>query len=253
MNSERLEALLWERVDGTISTGDLAALTAALTEGEEPLRLEREVVGLADRLADVRPVAPPERLRARIDEALAAATHAADHVKLQGTVARRRAWAESTPRWLPLAACLAVGIALGAILPLVGDLDVPESQVAGTMGAAAGLPVALDLGDGRGVVRIVRSPLETRIDLELETDEEVVLSIWQVGANLAVSGLDSADHSTTLSMTGGSVSLTTRGPGLRSLGIRGATPTAELRLEVTVGGAVRLEHRFAPVPEEGGS
>jgi len=254
MNRERLEALLWERIDATISGRDLSKLETALAAGGESRRLEREVADLAGRLTELRPVAPPGKLRARIDEALDVATAAAGPARTRVKVVSRRPWSERAPRWLPLAACLLVGIAVGVMLPMVGGLTVPESQVAGTMGAAAGgTPVTLDLGSGRGTMAISRDPSETRVDLHLEGDEEIVLSVRQPGANLAVSRLDGAGHSSALAVDGGSVSLRTSGPGLRRLGISGASPTTALQLAVTAGGTVILEHRVEALSEEGSS
>lgn len=253
MNRERLEALLWERIDATISGRDLSELEMALAAGSESRRLERQVADLAGRLTDVRPVAPPANLRARIDEALAGATAAAGAARSLGSAAPRRSWSDRAPRWLPLAACLLVGIAVGVMLSMVGDLTVPDSQVAGTMGAAAGgTPVTLDLGSGRGIAVISRNPLETRVDLHLEGDEEILLSVRQAGASLAVSRLDGVDHSSALAVDGGIVSLRTRGPGLRRLGISGASPAGPLRLEVTAGGTVILDHLIEALSEEGG-
>lgn len=254
MNRERLEALLWQRIDATISGRDLSELETALAAGAESHRLEHEVADLAGRLTDLRPVAPPANLRARIDEALKVATAAAGPARTRATAAPRRPWSNRAPRWLPLAACLLVGIALGVMLPMVGDLTVPDSQVAGTMGAAAGgTPVTLDLGSGRGTMAISRDLFETRVDLHLEGDEEIVLNVRQAGASLAVSRLDGADHSSMLAVDGGSVSLRTSGPGLRRLGISGTSPATALRLEVTAGGTVVLEHRVEALSEEGGS
>jgi hypothetical protein len=253
MNRERLEALLWERIDATISGRELSELETALAAGADPRRLEHEVADLAGRLSDLRPVAPPADLRTRIDEALNGAT-AAGPARSPGTAVPRRRWSDGAPRWLPLAACLLLGIAVGAMLPMVGDLTVPESQVAGTMGADRGGPsVTLDLGGGRGTIAISRDPSETRVDLHLVSDEEIVLSVRQPGASLAVSRLDGAEHSSIVAVDGGSVSLRTSGPGLRRLGISGSSPATALRLEVTAGGTVVLEHRVEALSKEGSS
>jgi len=73
MRSERLEALLWERIDGEITDADRAELEAHLAEHREARELEEELVFMARRLDEIAEVEPPQELRPLIDDALAAA------------------------------------------------------------------------------------------------------------------------------------------------------------------------------------
>ena len=71
MNTDRLEQLLWERLDGTISSNDLIELEAVLAEHPEPRELESEIKRLAGELDELDTIPPPTELRNRIDLALA--------------------------------------------------------------------------------------------------------------------------------------------------------------------------------------
>ena len=54
MITERLEALLWARVDGTIEPEELAELEAHLAEHPEPRDIERQVAVIAGELEKMR-------------------------------------------------------------------------------------------------------------------------------------------------------------------------------------------------------
>ncbi|MBW2668110.1 MAG: hypothetical protein JRE13_17605, partial [Deltaproteobacteria bacterium] len=73
MKGERLEALLWERIDGVIDDTDRAELEAFLAEHQGARALEEELIALADGLANVVELDPPGELRPRINRALEAA------------------------------------------------------------------------------------------------------------------------------------------------------------------------------------
>ena len=73
MKPDRLEALLWERIDGVISAVDRAELDAWLAGNSQARELDRELIALAARLEESVELEPPAELRPRIDRALAAA------------------------------------------------------------------------------------------------------------------------------------------------------------------------------------
>ena len=73
MKPDRLEALLWERIDGVISEEDHAELERTLAESGDARELEREIAALAERLSQTAEVPPPSDLRQKIDAALDAA------------------------------------------------------------------------------------------------------------------------------------------------------------------------------------
>ena len=72
MRPERLEALLWDQIDGVIDDAHLAELETYLAEHYEARELKEELELLAGRLADLVEMEPPDELRPRIDRALAA-------------------------------------------------------------------------------------------------------------------------------------------------------------------------------------
>ena len=74
MNIDRLEALLWARIDGTIDPQELAELEALLAEQPEPRQFERQITWIADGLKELDTVQPPSELRGRINDALENAT-----------------------------------------------------------------------------------------------------------------------------------------------------------------------------------
>ena len=74
MNNDRLEALLWARVDGTIDPQELAELEAHLAEHPESREIERQITTIAEGLDALEKVQPPSELRGRIDSALEHAT-----------------------------------------------------------------------------------------------------------------------------------------------------------------------------------
>ena len=64
MKPERLEALLWERIDGVISVEENAELAIYLAGHREARDLEREITALAERMENMAELAEPEELRA---------------------------------------------------------------------------------------------------------------------------------------------------------------------------------------------
>ena len=63
MTPERLEALLWERIDGVISEDDRRELEDHLAADSDATRFAEEVADLNDRLAEAPMASPPEGLR----------------------------------------------------------------------------------------------------------------------------------------------------------------------------------------------
>ena len=91
MNIDRLEALLWARIDGTIEPEELAALEAHLAEHPEPRDIERQISVMAEELGRLEDEEPPAVLRERIDGALANATPPAaraDHPRTRSRCTR---------------------------------------------------------------------------------------------------------------------------------------------------------------------
>ena len=245
MNSERLEALLWERIDGTIGDLERAELEAALAADPEASRLETEIALMAGQLETMPRLAPGHGLRSRIASALAEARAPGPPAAVPAASVARRRWIRRPAAWLPLAACLVIGIALGLMLPSIGGVSVEESKAAGAMGADAarsGPPLRLELGGGLGMLTATRAGTAAIIELRLETDDEVTLAVGQPGAEVAISELgDDAGPDRSLMVVEGRVLMRTRGPGAIRLGLTAGSDTAPLHLEVSADGATVAE------------
>ena len=253
MNPERLEALIWERIDGTINDDDLAEIEAILAENPDPRSLESEIASIVEGLETLRRVSPPGELRARIDNALSRTDLSRGAAETPPAVVNHR-WAARQRRWLPLAACVLIGAGVGYLLSSIGGDAIDESQVVATIGAPApphGPPMVFELDGELGSVIVSRGDTSTAVDLDLSTDAEVTLTLEQTGQVLEISALDDTGGApTTVSIADGAVALRTRGPGGPRLEVTGAGP-APLRIEVTADGAVVAE-RWVDLPEVGG-
>ncbi len=137
MNNDRLEALLWARIDGTIEPEELAELEAHLAEHPEPREIERQITTIAEELDRLEKVQPPPELRARIDGALANATAPTAHPAPTPHTQSAPAW---QVRWLPLAASLLIGVTVGYLMhpELSGSID--QSRATGPMAASGSTP-----------------------------------------------------------------------------------------------------------------
>jgi hypothetical protein len=245
MKSERLEALLWERIDNTLGDAERAELEAALAADPEARRLETEIAHVAGQLESLPRLAPGHGLRSRIASALAEVRAPGRPAAMSAaSIARRRSIARPNA-WLPLAACFVIGIALGLMLPSIGDVEVEESKAVGAMGADAvrpGPPLRLELDRGLGILKVTRTGSAAIIELRLETDDEVTLALQQPGAEIAISELgDDAGPGRSLSVVEGRVVMRSRGPGAIRLGITAGSDTAPLHLEVSADGATVAE------------
>jgi hypothetical protein len=207
MNRDRLEELLWERVDGTISDHDLAELEAHLAERPEPRQVEREILRMSELLDSPDNVPPPAELRSRIDQALSDSPGPALQARRPPafpipTSARR------LPYWMPIAASLLLGVAIGALLQLgpIGEID--DHQASGSMTTPE--PVGksevqvFDLGDDVGRISARREGSLLVFDFVLVTEVEVEL-VLEDGS-------------------GAPTVLTTTGPGTRRLVSEGEAP-----------------------------
>jgi hypothetical protein len=191
MNTDRLERLLWERLDGTISGNDLIELGAVLAEHPEPRELEREIAQLAEELDELDTIPPPAELRNRIDRALADATAPEDsHRKADHSVAHPT-WQR---QWLPLAASVMIGVAIGYLIHPGFGANVEGSRAAGVMFSTSvpenGSVFEVDLGDGVGTVSANGIGSTVVVDAILTGSHETLVSIE--AANGALSLVESS-------------------------------------------------------------
>ena len=222
MKSDRLEALLWARVDGTIDESELAELENILAAGGEPRKVERQIALIAEELDRLEDVQPPAELRDKIDSALAQASPPAARIGRSGAAPRPRPSNPVVSRWLPLAASLVVGVAIGYLLHSGPAAPIETAHVSGSMTVPAAQPPAppavLDLGRSIGSIEIRRAGEIVTLDLDLESDRDLELV------------LETPD--------GDRTTLDVKGPGKRQLTVENGQ---ELRFEVRINGSVFAE------------
>jgi hypothetical protein len=170
MNRDRLEELLWERIDGNISPENLAELEAHLAEHPEPRELERDIRKLAELLDQPDEVAPPSELRARIDRSLETASAPWSGRHASPKPASTPGFHRGLPSWVPMAACLVIGVAIGFLLQSSPTAQIDPTQATGSMTAPTGYPdvqpAIVDLGESIGTLEIRRLQETIIIDLQ---------------------------------------------------------------------------------------
>ena len=250
MRLERLEALLWERIDGTIGAEDQVELEAFLAGDLEARELDQELTALAKRLAGVREVAPPTALRERIDQALAAAQQPASAAAPSALTPRRTAdgWG---PRLFALAAALFLGVAIGHLLHLGAGRPVDVMKAAGTMheptSGEAPPTVEIDLGSGVGLAMTRRDGSTISVELVLAGEGRVEAVMEAANDNLRIVGLHQGGNAPIeVTAAGGRVVMGVIGPGSFGMEILSGTEEAPVRLSVSAGGEVLAERWIDP-------
>jgi len=281
MNLERLEALLWERIDGVIGAEDRAELEAFVAQDQEAKELDHELNVLAERLASARELKPPAELRERIDRALIMAEPPmapAEAVEAPGprTATRPAAVevpempvAQQTPpavvvrhrsdggwrgRLLPLAASLLVGVAIGLLVQFAAGPGVDASRAVGTMhvptGTAPTDPVTIDLAGDLGALSVWREGPLLAAELGLVENIEVELVLESTSGDLFVGGAGMAESpASEISLDGGRVVLRADGAGRYALKVVAANERAPIRLRVNSGAEVLADRWIESVDE----
>jgi len=245
MNTDRLEALLWARIDGTIEPEELAELEAHLAEHPEPREIERQITTIAEGLNTLEKVQPPQELRGRIDGALANATSPTAHPTTTPRAHSVPAW---SVRWLPLAASLLIGVTVGYLMHPGTVRSIDQSWVTGTMITPPVqpdvAPVEIQLVAGTGTVFASRSGADVVIDVKLIAEIDLEITVAGDGGPVRFAGLNSTITSATeVSTEHGWVVVQTHGPGTVRLSASAADADDMLRLVVSVGGA-QVEERW---------
>jgi len=251
MNTERLEALLWARVDNTIDPEELAELEAHLAEHPEPREIERQITTIAEELNSLEKVQPPSELRARIGNALADATPPAvqtDHATTRPQSHSAAAW---PARLLPLAASLLIGVAIGYLLHpgMSGSID--QSVVTGTMVTPAGQTetgrVEIQLDAGTGSIIASRDRADVVVDVVLTTEIDVAVTLGSAAGPVRLESLLSSDASATeVTTQNGWVVMRTVGPGTATVSVNAIDAAEPLRLLVSSGGFAVEERWIGP-------
>ena len=242
MNTDRLEALLWARVDGTIDPEELAELEAHLAKHPEPPEIERQITTIAEELDSLEKVQPPSELRERIDSALANATPPEARTEYPATTPHIRPAPAWSSRWLPLAASLVIGVTVGYLLHPGAGGSIDQSGVTGSMLTQTTHPVEIHLDAGS--IYASRSGADVVIDVTLTTEIDLGLTLVGADGPVRFAGLNSNKASDTEVTTGqGWVAVRTRGPGTMTLAVSASDTDEPLRLQVSADG-VPIEERW---------
>jgi hypothetical protein len=255
MNTERLEALLWARVDGTIEAEELAELEAHLAEHPEPRDIERQVAVIAgelEKMERTERVQPPSELRGRIDGALENATPPIAH---QATALLGRPAPSWQSRWLPAVASLVIGVAIGYLLQPGATSSIDQSGVTGTMLTPAGQvvsgPVEIHLEGDAGSVAASRSGSDIIVDVTLTTNIELGVTLTGTGGPVSFESMSSTTGSATEVMTEqGWVVVRSAGPGTVTFSVSAIDAEDPLRLQVSAAGALVDEAWIGPSRNE---
>ena len=246
MNTERLEALLWARVDGTIDPEELAELEAHLAEHPEPREIERQITTIAEELDSLEKVQPPSELRERIRGALenaAPPSARTDH----SPAALHPHSAHSWPaKWLPLAASLLIGVSIGYLLHPNAGGSIDRSEVTGTMVTPPGQTetgrVEIQLDAGAGSIVASRDRADVVVDVVLTTEIEVAVTLGSAAGPVRLESLLSSNASASEVTTHNeSVVVRTVGPGTATVLVNAIDAAEPLRLQVSTGGFVTEE------------
>ena len=246
MNTERLEALLWARVDGTIDPEELAELEAHLAEHPEPREIERQITTIAEELDSLEKVQPPSELRERIRGALenaAPPSARTDH----SPAALHPHSAHSWPaKWLPLAASLLIGVSIGYLLHPNAGGSIDRSVVTGTMVTPPGQTetgrVEIQLDAGAGSIVASRDRADVVVDVVLTTEIDVAVTLGSAAGPVRLESLLSSNASASEVTTHNeSVVVRTVGPGTATVLVNAIDAAEPLRLQVSTGGFVTEE------------
>jgi len=245
MNAERLDELLWELVDGEISSEDHTILREYLVGRPEAEERRREFVALATKLGSQERVEPPAELRERIDAALDAMPPPA--AEAPPVVVRMPP--PTAPTWPMRASYLAAGLLLGVGLTFLivtgSGQDLDQSKLYGTVQLPLEDAVSVDLEADAGTLVFDRSGSRRTLDLDLRWDGVVEM---RLDSQSGVIQLETVDHvggtALAASTEGSRLILTMRGPaGLRlvtDVGAEDASLLVTITAEDEELGSVRL-------------
>ena len=243
MNTERLEALLWARVDGTIDPEELAELEAHLAEHTKTREIERQISAIAEDLDSLEKVPPPSELRARIEGALADASSPAAQTDHLATVHHTYSAPGWPAKWLPLAACLFIGVAIGYLLHPNAGGSIDESVATGTMVTPPGQletgHVEIQLDDGAGSIVASRDRADVVVEVVLTTEIDIAVTLGSAAGPVRLESLLSSNASASEVTTHNeSVVVRTVGPGTATVLVSAIDAAEPLRLQVSTCGFV---------------
>jgi len=243
MNAERLESLVWESLDGTITAEERADLEEHIERHPEARELQREIEKLAEQLDGLGRAAPPESLRPRIAAALQAVPAPTRETQPVSSFVPAVASKQRSIAWLPLAASLLVGVAVGYLLQPGAGLSVDRSRAAGAMTSTspefAARKVEIDLGDRAGTIVVGPHAGGAAISIELATATELEIVLEAAGGMLLPTGIDTIDSAGfEVSAIAGRIVIRTHGPAAHELEFAATGITEPVHLVIRSNGAV---------------
>lgn len=256
MKPERFESLVWDSIDGTMTTEERADLEEHIERHPEARELQREIEKLAEQLNGMGRAAPPETLRPRIAAALQEVPAPTLETSPGSSSVIPLASRRRSVSWLPLAASLLVGVAVGYLLQPGAGVSVDRSRAAGAMTSTSPGPASrtmeIDLGGRAGTMAVGRHGSSTaiRIDLATASDLEIVLEV--ADGILLPTGIDTIDSAGfEVTAEASRTVIRTHGPALHELEFTAAGDTAPVHLIVYLNGSVVADDWLDP--DQGGN
>ena len=251
MNNDRLEALLWARIDGTIDPEELLELEAHLAEHPMPREIERQITTIAEELDRLEPEEPPAVLRQRIDEALAHVTSPVTRTGHPTTPGHTLSAPARPAQWLPLAATLLIGVAIGYLLHPGAGGSIDQSEVTGTMvtppAQVVAAPVEILLDNGSGSVIASRVGADVVVDVVLSAEIDLAVTLGSAAGPVRLESLISSNASATeVTPHNESVVVRTVGPGTARISVTTIDAAEPLRFQVSAGGQATEERWIGP-------
>ena len=234
MNSERLDQLLWELIDGEISDQDHLILREYLVGRPEAEERRREFVALATKLGSQERVEPPAELRERINAALDAMP--APVSEAPPVVVRMPP--PTAPTWPMRASYLAAGLLLGVGLTFLivtgSGQDLDQSKLYGTVQLPLEDAVTVDLEADAGTLVFDRSGTRQTLDLDLRRHGAVVMELESQSGVIQLEALEQGGSTGLEASTKGSrLRLTMHGPASLRLTADVGDKNASLLITIT--------------------
>ena len=197
---------------------------------------------------------PPAVLREKINDALDRANRPSHHHENLATIPPTHPTTTWQRTWLPVAASLLIGVAIGYLLHPNSGRTIDHSIAAGTMVTPANDPdsrVAVHLEGGAGQVVAHRDKADIVIDVDVTREIDVAITLEGTGGPVHLEGLSSSNASTTeVSTHHGWVVVSAVGPCTTRFSARTSIADDPVRLRVASSGFVIEEHWLGPLREE---
>jgi len=248
MIDQRIEELMWQRIDGTISPEDSADLDAHIGAHLEARSYFDELTSMSSLLDHADDVEPPADLRQRIEGAIEW-----DRYPQQAAGFDWRTF--FAPWWdLRIATAAVAGILIGVIAysTMINrfdtGLDLANEDVSGSMALSKASTAVLDSPGVDGIVTFRRNDLKAISDVKIDSDREVEIILEYDGqSTLFRAQSDSGSPLGSIVVEGNTVRVTHYGPGRYIAVFRpAASADAPLMVRILADGDVLLEEEVRP-------